>query len=298
MNDLPSLDLYTLSLIRLVAKHRGFTAASKEAGISQSALTRQVQGLEAQIGVQLFERTTRVVSLTEAGAVLLRETEPLPNILSGALRRIREEFLEGPREIRVGLSSSLSQAHIPGIFHAHQKANSEIPVIVSQEKDDEIVRLVATAGLDVGIVTEVPNLPAAIEVTHEMNDEFCAVAPAETEVPGEVEAFRPWARNQNWLLPPAGSGSRILIDEWSRRSKITMSAAMELESFDLMDQFVALGMGCALVPQRSLSVMLRKHQIHKVKLPRTLSRRLIVIVPRHGRTPEHVKEFVKGILFS
>ena len=298
MNNVPGFDLYSLSLIRLVAKHRGFTAASKEAGISQSALTRQVQGMEAQIGVPLFERTTRVVSLTEAGAVLLRETEALPNILSGALRRIREEFLEGPREIRVGLGSSLSQAHIPGIFHAHQKSNPGVPVIVSQAKDEEIIRLVSTAGLDVGIVTDLPTLPDAIEVTHEMNDEFCALAPAEGEAPKGMVEFRTWAKTQRWLLPPAGTGSRALIDDWSRRSKITIPVAMELESVDLMNQFVALGMGCAIVPQRSLSGMVRKHQVHKVKLPRALRRRLIVVVPRHGRTPEHVEAFVKGILFS
>ena len=131
-----------------------------------------------------------------------------------------------------------------------------------------------------------------------MSDEFCAVAPAAVNVGKEIKAFRIWAETQNWLLPPVGSGSRSLIDDWSLRSKVKIAAAMELESFDLMNQFVALGMGCAIVPRRSLSGMLRKHQVHKVKLPRQLGRTLIVIVPRHGRTPDHVKDFVKGILFS
>ncbi len=298
MNNTPKLDLYSLSLVRLVAKHRGFTAASKEAGISQSALTRQVQTLESQVGIQLLERTTRVVALTEAGAVLLRETEPLNNILEGALRRVREEYLGAPIEVKVGLSTSLSQAHIPGIFNTCRQAKANARVIVSQGSDSEITRHVATTGLDVGIITETPNLPNSLDTIYEMTDEFCAIAPASFTIPKDAKSFKSWAIQQNWLLPPSGSGTRLLIEDWIQRSKITVPAAMELENFDLMSQFVAMGMGCAIIPQRSLSGMLRKHQVHKIKLPRTLSRTLAVIVSKHGRTPEHVDAFVDGILFS
>src|SRR5687767_11621900 len=88
----PPIDLHSLYLLRLVAKFRGFTAASKACGLSQSALTRQVQAIEARLGIKVFDRTTRIVAITEPGAVLLRETEAIPNILAGAMRRIREDY--------------------------------------------------------------------------------------------------------------------------------------------------------------------------------------------------------------
>lgn len=251
-----------------------------------------------KIGVKIFERTTRKVTLTEARAVLLRETEALPNILAGALRRIREDYLEGPREIKVGLSSSLAQAHIPGIFHSHQKAKFALPIFVSQDREDEVLRQVAAAWLDVGIIADRPVLPATVEVTHEMKDEFCAIVAADHEIPEDVNDFGAWAEGQAWLLPPTGSCTRRLIDDWARRLRFEIASTMELESFDLMNQFVALGMGAALVPRRSLSAMIRKHQVRKVGLPRELARNLIVIAPRYGTTPDHVREFVKGILFS
>ncbi len=87
----PAIDLHALHLLRSVAKFRGFTAAAKACGLSQSALTRQVQAIEARLGIKVFERTTRSVTVTEPGAVLLRETAAIPNILSGAMRRIRED---------------------------------------------------------------------------------------------------------------------------------------------------------------------------------------------------------------
>ncbi|MES2660212.1 MAG: LysR family transcriptional regulator [Verrucomicrobiota bacterium] len=51
------IDLYSLHLLRMVAKFRGFTAASKACGLSQSALTRQVQSIESRLGIKVFDRT-------------------------------------------------------------------------------------------------------------------------------------------------------------------------------------------------------------------------------------------------
>src|ERR1043165_9920292 len=73
MNELLAtgpFDLYELQLFHLVAEHRNFTKAGQAAGLTQSAITRQIAGMETRLGVPLFERTTRSVNLTAAGAGL------------------------------------------------------------------------------------------------------------------------------------------------------------------------------------------------------------------------------------
>ena len=62
-------DLYELQLFHLVAEHQNFTKAGRAAGLTQSAITRQIRGMEDRLGVVLFERTTRHVRLTPAGTV-------------------------------------------------------------------------------------------------------------------------------------------------------------------------------------------------------------------------------------
>jgi DNA-binding transcriptional LysR family regulator len=57
-----------------VAEHRSFTKAAELAGLTQSAVTRQMQGIEESLGVALFERTTRSVHLTPAGQMLRAES--------------------------------------------------------------------------------------------------------------------------------------------------------------------------------------------------------------------------------
>lgn len=296
----PDIDLYSLHLLRSVAKFRGFTAASKACGISQSALTRQVQTIESRLGIKVFDRTTRTVTITEPGAVLLRETEAIPNILSGAMRRIREEYLGDPRRIRIGISRGLALAHIPGIFHLQQKQQPDVKIIVSQPDSPTLLRDVGNSSLDLGILTHPSEIPGDIIITHRMTDYFSIITSSVTELPpvDSLPLFRKWATLQGWLLPPLASRSRQLIEGWAQDRKVVLKPIMELENFDLMIQFAAMKMGVAFIPRRSLSNFPRKRLVHMIHPPVELSRQLIVASPKHSKCPEHVATFVRSILFS
>ncbi len=295
------IDLYSLHLLRMVAKFRGFTAASKACGLSQSALTRQVQSIESRLGIKVFNRTTRTVKITEPGAVLLRETEAIPGILGAAMRRIREDYLGTRREIRIGISSDLALAHIAGIFHAQRKRQPDVRIVVSQLDGTALMKRVSNSGLDLGILTAPAALPENITVTHRMADQFSIIVPSTTDIEGtlgSIARFRKWADSQSWLLPPDKTRSRQLIDDWAGDNRMHLQPVMELENFDLMVQFVSMGMGAALIPRRCYGTFRRKALVRVIAPPVELSRRLIVISPKHGKCPEHVSRFVEGVLFS
>jgi len=292
MNNSP-LDLYPLHLFHRVARFRSFTRAAEETGISQSALSRQISSLEARLGVAVFERTTRSVHITEAGAVLLRETAAIPNILEGALRRIQEDYLERPPEIRLAVSTDLSLAHIPGIFASYSRLNPNVRTSVAQYNEAEVLEKMCELQYDLGILTQPKKLPPLLQITHQMSDQFVIVCSGKTTPPDHKE-FQNWATRQAWLLPPAKSSTRILIT--TALGKIT--PAMELENFDLMLQFVCLEMGCAIVPRRAISTFPRKNLLTKINPPNEIARELIVVSPRHRKPTEHIQTFIDGILFS
>src|SRR6185295_11638610 len=103
-------DIYELHLFHLVAEHRSFTKAAEIAGLTQSAVTRQMQGIEESLGVALFERTTRSVHLTPAGHMLRTESGRLLGNVDQILQRIREEFAGAKKEISVAVSRSVGLA--------------------------------------------------------------------------------------------------------------------------------------------------------------------------------------------
>ena len=119
-------DLYELHLFHLVAKHGSFTKAAETAGLTQSAITRQIQGMESSLGLSLLERTTRSVRLTEAGKFLAGESARLLGDVERSLQTLRVEFAGAKRQVRVGVSRSVALAYMPGFFHANLKRLPEV----------------------------------------------------------------------------------------------------------------------------------------------------------------------------
>ena len=81
-------ELSVMSAFLAVADERSFTKAAKRLGVTQSALSHAIRGLEDQVGVRLLARTTRSVAPTEAGEQLLAELRPALTGIRGALERI------------------------------------------------------------------------------------------------------------------------------------------------------------------------------------------------------------------
>lgn len=77
--------LLELNAVVAVATHRSFRAAAADLGISASALSRAIAGAEARMGVRLFNRTTRSVSLSEAGEQFLARVRPALSEISEAM---------------------------------------------------------------------------------------------------------------------------------------------------------------------------------------------------------------------
>src|SRR5215831_2160010 len=94
---LPSLDL--LKGFEAAARHLSFTRAAEELFLTQSALSRQMQTLEEQLGVPLFERRHRSLLLTEAGQVLQGAARTVLDEFAGAVARIRREQAAQPLAI-------------------------------------------------------------------------------------------------------------------------------------------------------------------------------------------------------
>ncbi|MCI0755175.1 LysR family transcriptional regulator [Teichococcus vastitatis] len=87
---MPRIDRNDLDVFLAVARERSFTRAAAQLGVSQSALSQTLRGLEARLGLRLLTRTTRSVAPTEAGERLLRTLGPAFDQIDGALAALSE----------------------------------------------------------------------------------------------------------------------------------------------------------------------------------------------------------------
>jgi DNA-binding transcriptional LysR family regulator len=293
-------DLYELSLFKLVAKHRSFTKAAEAAGLTQSAITRQIQGIENSLGVHLLERTTRAVRLTRAGEFLFHESSRLLGDVDQSLRRLKEDFANARKEIRVGVSRSVSLAHLPGLFHANLRQQSRVAYRVSYQSSAEILTALEANEMDLGVLCPPPRLPRTLSITHRFTDAFTLIAPAELAAQFlalSKPATNLWLGKQSWLLLDEKTNTGKNLRKWMNTANLKVEPAMQLDNFDLIITLVSIGMGISFVPIRALSLYTRKKRLIRLRLPNRFERELVVLMRRHRKQPEHLREFVKNILF-
>src|ERR1051325_8764937 len=153
-------DLYELYLFQLVARHRSFTKAAGMAGLTQSAITRQMQGMENNLSLNLLERTTRSVRLTPAGEFLFRESSRALGDVEESFQQLREEFGHARKEVRVGVSRTIGLAYLPGFFHANLRRMPEVGCRVSYQSSGGILSGLEANEVDLGVICPPARLPA------------------------------------------------------------------------------------------------------------------------------------------
>ncbi len=293
-------DLYELALLHLVVKHRSFTKAAEIAGLTQSAITRQIQGVENSLGIQLLERTTRTVRVTAAGEFLYREAVRLLGDVEQSLQQLSEEFAGARKEVRVGVSRTIGLAYLPGFFHANLRRLPQLGYRVSCQSSGEILSALEANEQDLGVLCPPSRLPKTVRITHKFEDSFTLIASRNVE--SQVAAFSEkalieWLKKQNWLLIDERSNTGQQLRYWMRRQAWRFEPTMQLDSFDLIINLVALGMGVSFVPIRALALYNQRRTLIRVPLPTRFRRELVVVIRKHRKTPEHLNHFIANVLF-
>jgi len=140
--------LSELTAFIAIADGRSFRAAARTLGVSPSALSHSMRGLEARIGVRLFNRTTRSVALTDAGEKLLRRVVPAIADLEDAVNDAASSRDRPSGSIRISASESAAKPIVrdvlPDFLVAYPDIHVEFVV------DTRLVDIVAD-GFDAGI---------------------------------------------------------------------------------------------------------------------------------------------------
>jgi len=246
------MELRQLEYVVAIADAGSFTAAGRRCHVAQSALSRQVAQLEAELGVRLFHRTTREVRLTGAGHAFLPAAR---RVLSEAARARSEVGGAADRpggQIRLGAtqtaSGSLDLADLLGEF---RRLFPEVTVVITAGPRDELVVAVADGDLDVALAAEGDLTPEGTRFQPLLADEplLAVVAPddplarrkhvslAEIADRGPCVEFRP------------GTELRRHVDAAFRSAGLSRTVAFELGQLTEMVRFARAGLGTAIVPR-------------------------------------------------
>jgi DNA-binding transcriptional LysR family regulator len=156
MDSLPSSsDFGQLRAFIAVAEALSFSRAAEMLGVSSPALSQTIRGLEERVGVRLLNRTTRSVSLTEAGSVLLQRISPSVRDLGAAVLQVQQYSAKPAGVLRIHTFRVAADLFLKPLLASFHAAYPEIVLDVTL--DDEVIDAVAEgfdASIRVGEVIE------------------------------------------------------------------------------------------------------------------------------------------------
>jgi len=242
----PSLN--DLAAFAAVANHLSFREAADTMGVSRSALSHAIIGLEAKLGVRLFNRTTRSVSLTQAGANLLARLDPVLQDLDQALDTLAEERGTPSGTLRINANKSGASILLANVVPRFLDLYPDVELdLVSEGRLVDIVE----QGFDAGVrlLESVPRDMVAVKFGGDVR--FITVAaPSYLEggkapkTPDDLHAHRcirqrlPSGKRYRWEF--AKRGAEIAVD---------VPGNLTLDDNDLLVRAAAAGRGIAYVPE-------------------------------------------------
>ncbi len=141
-------DLSSLSTLLVVAEERSFTRAAKRRGVSPSAISHSMRNLEEELGIRLLTRTTRSVSLTQAGAHLVKRLQPALAEVGETLDLLSGQSGKAAGRVRLLLPRlAISSVLAPKLSALHKA----YPDIILDVTTDDSRRDIVADGFDAGI---------------------------------------------------------------------------------------------------------------------------------------------------
>ncbi|XQS17101.1 LysR family transcriptional regulator [Citrobacter telavivensis] len=146
------MDIRALRYFLQVAENLNFNRAAERLNISQPVVTRVISQLEHEVGAKLFERTTRRVALTPAGAVLLKEVRPLIAHVEAVQQTVRHSVAERSGRLTIGYTTMAMQSVTPEMLRRFRNEHPEVEVDVQEMTTQAQIEALLSAEIDVGFV--------------------------------------------------------------------------------------------------------------------------------------------------
>jgi len=149
------MELRHLRYFIAVAEEENVTRAAARLRVSQPPLSRQIQALEDEIGVNLFDRCGRSIKLTQAGLVFLRHAKSVLTQVELAVKSAQAASGE-KSALRVGYTPALTTELLPQIVRSLSRHHPRVQLIMHDSVSIEIVDLLRAGKLDVGLIAKHP----------------------------------------------------------------------------------------------------------------------------------------------
>lgn len=266
------LDVRRLYYFLVVAEELHFTRAARRLHIAQPPLSYQIQQLERDLDVQLFERTRRSVRLTDAGHVLLGEARRIFGQMEQTVRMVQRVGHGEVGLLRLGFVPSASNSVLPVSLRIYQQRFPNVQLSLKEMNPDQLVREIHERHIDVAFLY-LPLDDGDLHTRPVLREPLVVVLPAMHALSTAADVALQALADDLFIIPPpytlaAGLRSHVLAA--CRRAGFVPKVAQEVWLMQTIIGLVAANMGVALVPA-SVQNLHRTGVVYKALQDRTIA---------------------------
>jgi DNA-binding transcriptional LysR family regulator len=232
-----------------VVDHGSFSEAARATGLSQPAVTMQIQGLESDLGATLLERRYRKVELTEAGRALLPFARRVLAELDEARVEIERLSDTVGGHLELAVSTTPGQYILPRLLGSFLRAYPEVSVSLRVYDSADVVARVEAGEAHLGMTgARIPGVK--VEYEEMGTDRLLMICPPDSSLAGRPDVPLSEVAEHPFIVRESGSGTRIVFEQSLRDGGIEptdLNVVMELGTSEAIVNAVEGGMGVGVV---------------------------------------------------
>lgn len=270
-----------LSIFVSLASSLNFGQTAERFFVTQPTMSKMVRNIEDKLGVRLFERTTRSVTLTAQGRDLLEVAARIVDEYENGLTELAEAARQRGQRLSIAALPSLAATLLPGLVADLRKKLPRCQINIHDVIHDSAIDLLRMRKVDFAL-SGVDIVHRDLSYTEIMREAFVLLASEDLANPISREE-RYWSESEIERLPiismPKGTGTRMYIDMAFMKHGRQFRPFLEIQGLSTIGKFVKQGCGVAILPH-SAAQLVMDDGLYIVPL-RGAPERSIGIISRH-----------------
>ncbi|MFZ5351137.1 MAG: LysR family transcriptional regulator [Bacillota bacterium] len=260
------MNLSYLKLFNTLAEELSFSKAASLLYISQPAVSMQIKKLEEDLGLKLFEREGKHISLTDNGKILYQYTRKIFELVDevDTILCNKSDCIKGIVEI--GASNAPGTYLLPGVIGEFKEIYTDVVVNLHISNTYEIERMVLDNKIDFAIIGGEEVVDGDVQVERLFEDELIFVCSPMNKLAALDYAERDDLVDMKFVVHEKNSRLYNLIDKILHELQLPSNIVMTLGHIDAIKQAVELDLGISAIPASTVKVELKHGLLRQVKL--------------------------------
>lgn len=236
-----------LEYFQVLARIQHMTKAAEQLSISQPALSRSIARLEDELGVPLFERQGRSISLNRYGEIFVKRVHNIMQEYQDGLHEIQEIIDPNHGEVSLGFLHTLGTNVVPDLIMHFRKHHHDIHFTLKQNHTHLQLKQLQSGELDLCLIAEMET-EKPIQWTELWREELFAIVPSSHPFATRQTITLKELSQEPFVLLKKGYALRIQLDDLFNRAHFKPTITFEGDEVATVAGFVAAGLGVSILP--------------------------------------------------